>query len=91
MSAKALYNQGIFKGTALKSLFFGYFLFGRKESNSARRADTARLRAIAKEEYSVSRSIGVMSIKFAVAHTPMQPHGAHGNILPQAKFLSHHL
>ena len=45
--------RGIFKGAALKFPFFLVtFSFGNeREENSARRANTARLRAIAKERY----------------------------------------
>ena len=48
---KSVQLGGFLRAQALKSLFFGYFLLGRKESNSARRANTARMRAIAKEGY----------------------------------------
>ena len=45
--------RGIFKGAALKFSFYSVsFSFGNeREENSARRATTARLRAIAKEGY----------------------------------------
>ena len=49
-------------------------LFGRKESNSARRANTARLRVIVKEEYGVDGfydcTQGSVSSKVAIAAPP---------------------
>ena len=54
MSITALYNRGIFKGAALKFPFFLLsFSFGNeREENSARRANTTRLRAITIKEHS---------------------------------------
>ena len=63
-------------------------LFGRKESNSARRANTARLRVIAKEEYGEGGSHdytqGFVSSKVLLRLRLLRRR--HGNISSQMKF-----
>ena len=56
--------RGIFKGAALKFPFFlvPFSFENERKRNSARRANTAHLRAIAKEEYGASRPIRTRSV-----------------------------
>ena len=70
--------RGIFKGAALKFPFFLVpFSFGNeRKRNSARRANTARLRAIAKEGYGKGGYFGFtqgsVSSKVAITARPLR-------------------